>query len=326
MKESLLRLLACPHCKGELSIKDRNIVDNEVDSGCLSCRCGTKYPITNGIPRFVQSDGYVENFSFEWNRFSRTQLDSVNGTNISAGRFIEITGLRTGDLKDKVILEAGCGMGRFLEVAARGAREVVGVDLSFSVDAARGNLRPLRNVHLVQADIFNLPFKENVFDFIYSIGVLHHTPAPKQAFIELARFLREKGSISAWITPRPRLPFLPRATSLARIFTTRMKPEHLLSIIRKFLVFGLPIVRIPFIGKFLKGIFIPVCDYKGELSLNDKQLLEWSILDTFDLLSPRYLYSYTPDQVKEWCRKASLSDIITTTPSITLRAIKSKGY
>lgn len=324
MKESLLRLLACPNCNGELSLKDRKMVDGEVDSGRLSCECGTNYPITNSIPRFVQSDDYVQNFSFEWNRFATTQLDSVNGTNISTDRFTEITGVKAEDLKGRVILEAGCGMGRFLEVAARGAEEVVGVDLSFSVDAAKKNLKSLSNVHLLQANIFNLPFKENIFDLVYSIGVLHHTPAPKRAFVGLVRFLKKRSAIAVWITQRPRLRFLPRATYLARIFTTSMKPERLLSIIRKFLIFALPVARIPLIGRFLKGTLVPVCDYKGELPLDDKQLLEWSTLDTFDLLSPRYLYSYTPDQVKEWCREAGLSDIMVNKPSLTIRAIRNE--
>jgi SAM-dependent methyltransferase len=63
-------------------------------------------------------------------------------------------------LKDKLVLDAGCGVGRFMEVVEKWGGNVVGVDLSFSVDAAFKNLGLKENVHIIQADIFDLPFKE----------------------------------------------------------------------------------------------------------------------------------------------------------------------
>jgi len=319
MRDFLLDFLICPSCKGRLKIIESENSGPDIETGALSCSCGRQYPIRNGIPRFAASDGYAANFSFEWNRFGKTQLDSFNKTDISAKRFKEVTGLDSEGLKDKIVLEIGCGMGRFLEIAAKNAREVIGIDLSFSVDAARDNLRHLPNVHLIQADIFNLPLARHGFDFIYSIGVLHHTPDPKRAFLNLASFVSRDGAIAIWYSPRPRFPLLPRATNIARFFTTKIQPGLLFNIVNGLVVLALPFVRIPFIGRFLKGWVFPVCDYKGELPLNKEQLLEWSILDTFDLLSPKYLYPRTSGEIKDWFNEAGFPKIVTLKPDVVAR-------
>ncbi|MDO8603544.1 MAG: methyltransferase domain-containing protein [Candidatus Omnitrophota bacterium] len=319
MKDFLSELLICPSCKAKLKLYNAEYINGEIEYAKLVCGCGREYPVTNGIPRFVANDGYVENFSFEWNRFNKTQLDSFNRTEISQVRFREVTGFGPEQLKGKFVLEAGCGMGRFLEAASKTADQVIGIDLSFSVDAAMVNLRKFPNVHLIQADIYNLPLPLKSFDLIYSIGVLHHTPDPKAAFLRIAQLLRDKGAIAIWMSPKSRFPFLPKATSIARIFTTRMRKERLLNIIESVVPKVLPLVRVPVIGRSLKGWVIPVCDYKGKLPLIESQLLEWSILDTFDLLSPKYLYEYSPWQIRGWLTEAGLSDIITTSPAIVAR-------
>jgi len=319
MKEFLLEILVCPGCKDSLRLSNATYADGEIESGILICACGKAYPIKDGIPRFVSSDGYVSNFSFEWKRFSKTQLDSFNGTQISANRFQEVTSLDSEQLKGKTVLEIGCGMGRFLEIAAKQAAEVIRIDLSFSVDAARSNLKGFTNVHLVQADIFNMPFAENRFDLIYSIGVLHHTPKPKDAFLHLPNLLSGNGILAMWISPRSRFPWLPKATHLSRFFTSRMRARTLFHFVKGFVPLALPFVRIPFIGRLLKGWVIPICDYRGELPLNKHQLLEWSILDTFDLLSAKHLYSYRPRDIKDWFIKAGIFDIVTASPLVIIR-------
>ncbi|MFA4991906.1 MAG: methyltransferase domain-containing protein [Candidatus Omnitrophota bacterium] len=326
MKDFLLEVLVCPSCGGKLVVSDARREGSEIESGSLACACGRRYPVRNGIPRFVDKDGYVSNFSFEWGLFSKTQLDSFNGTRISEDRFREVVGSGADNLKGKVVLEAGCGMGRFLEVAARYGAEAIGVDLSFSVDSARENLKKYPNVNLVQADMFNMPFAEGRFDLVYSIGVIHHTPRPKEAFLRLVPLLSRNGAIAIWITPRPKLSYLPRATQIARFFTTRMDSNMLIRIIKKAVPLGLPLVRLPLAGGVLKGWVIPICDYKGRLPLSEERLLEWSILDTFDLLSPRYLYSYTVKDVSGWVKEAGLSDMDTSSPEIIFRARRTERH
>ena len=99
------------------------------------------------------------------------------------------------------ILDAGTGLGRvvmdFCEVCKSG--EVFGVDLSDAVEGAYQNTKKYPNAHILQADLMNLPFKRESFDFIFSEGVLHHTPNTQKAFEVLVNYLAPKGEIAIYI-------------------------------------------------------------------------------------------------------------------------------
>jgi ubiquinone/menaquinone biosynthesis C-methylase UbiE/uncharacterized protein YbaR (Trm112 family) len=200
MKETLLKILACPNCKCEFDLIIAAEEQGEIKEGKLICKsCSAEYIISNYIPRFVKDDMYVDSFSFEWNLHRATQLDSISRTKESEETFRKKTGFNLKKLTDKLVLDVGCGAGRFMEVVEKCSGEIVGIDLSFSVDAAFKNLGFKENVHIIQADVFDLPFKEEVFDYIYSIGVLHHTPNTEKAFKCLPKFLKNEGEIAIWI-------------------------------------------------------------------------------------------------------------------------------
>jgi SAM-dependent methyltransferase len=78
--------------------------------------------------------------------------------------------------KSSLVLEVGCGSGRFLKYLSNKAGTIVGVDPSHAVYAADNLLGPRENVVLVKASANDLPFADGCFDFVYSIGVLHHIP------------------------------------------------------------------------------------------------------------------------------------------------------
>ena len=139
-------------------------------------KCVRQYPITNGIPRFVEAENYGLSFGYQWNLFRKEQIDSYNGTTLSADRFWSETGWTREELKDKWVLDAGCGAGRFLDVLTGSGANVVGIDISSAIDAAKENVTGRGGVHFVQASIYDLPFRDGTFDFVYSIGVIEHTP------------------------------------------------------------------------------------------------------------------------------------------------------
>ena len=162
--------------------------------GTLECRqCVVEYPILRGIPRFVRETSYASSFGYQWRWFRTVQLDSFNGTNESERTLAATTGWTDEDYVGSLVLDVGVGAGRFAEIVAKKGGEVVGIDLTPAVDAAALNLSGRDKVHLIQADIFAMPFREGTFDLAYAIGVLHHTPHPREAFERVAAVVRKGG-------------------------------------------------------------------------------------------------------------------------------------
>ena len=99
--------------------------------------------------------------------------------------------------RDRQVLEIGVGVGTDLVRFARAGAHVTGVDLSErSVELARRRLR-LENLpgEVLVADAEALPFRDCSFDFVYSWGVLHHTPDTAHAVREAIRVLRPGGRL-----------------------------------------------------------------------------------------------------------------------------------
>lgn len=258
--------------------------------------CAQEFPIVGGVARFVSRELYAESFGYQWNRFARTQLDSASGTTRSRDTFVAKLGWTLGDLRGARVLDAGCGMGRFAEVCADAGAEVHAVDLSTAVEAAARNLGHRENVHLYQADIMRLPFAGESFDFVYSMGVLHHTPDTRAAFLKLPPLLRPGGQIAIWVYA-PRLRWLVGG-ELLRTVTPRLPKRWLLGMSR----IAVPLYhvhRLPLVGRLARAV-LPV-------SLEPDP--EWRWLDTFDWYSPRYQWKHGDTEVEAWFRAAGLTGI-----------------
>lgn len=204
----LIGLLRCP-CGAGLALAEggETAADGHVMTGRLGCgACGATHPIVSGVPRFVprqlahEVETTVASFGYEW----ETANPLIQDTPFTAPEtFLDfIAPVEPGFFAGKAVLDAGCGTGRFTRHAqAFGARTVVGVDLGDSVDVAFENTRALPNVLIVQADLFALPLAP-VFDYAFSIGVLHHTPDPRAAFQAVAGMVKPGGAVSAWVYGR----------------------------------------------------------------------------------------------------------------------------
>ncbi len=257
----------------------------------------------------MSSDHYVRSFSVEWNLFAKTQLDIGNRTE-SRDTFIEKTGLTPEDLAGKLILEAGCGMGRFVEVISRDpTTTVIGFDLSLAVEAAQRNVGARSNVHIVQADIIKPPFLESNFDFVFSIGVLHHTPTPRRAFFRLVPLLREGGQLAIWVYAKAS-GYWVMFSDLYRRFTTKMPWSMLLGIVRI-------LVRLHWIYERLPEKLLPYFTTLVPMSTHANS--EWRLLDTFDWFSPKYQHKFTTDEVLSWFIEGKLEDIQTQSFAVSMK-------
>lgn len=233
MRATLFNLLRCPACRGRLkSVPFTTSVDGtEVVGGELACGCGASYPIVDTIPRMLPNayelfpefverhharlrrsavkpagesaagrdrterllDRTQRSFGYQWTAFSEMVCDfRENFWNYLQPATPEFFRGRLG-------LDAGCGFGRHIYHAASCGADMVGLDFSRAIDATRRNTRHLPNVHLVQADLYRPPFADGTFDFVYSLGVLHHLPDPARGARTLAGLLKPGGSIFVWL-------------------------------------------------------------------------------------------------------------------------------
>jgi SAM-dependent methyltransferase len=284
----------------------------EVISGSLDCSTmNHTFPIEGGIPRFVPRANYADSFGYQWNKFKREQIDSANGTELSARRFYSETDWTKEWLKGKWILDSGCGAGRFLDVVSMSEAQIVGLDISNAVDAAAVNLAGRQNVHLVQASIYDLPFRPGAFDGCYCIGVVQHTPDPQRTMRVLPRLLRRGGRIA--ITAYERKPWTKLyAKYWLRPVTKRMTKQKLLSAIERTMPVLFPLTsalfRMPILGRLFM-FTIPVANYVNEPVLTPQQRYDWAVLDTFDMLSPQYDLPRTQTEIEQALTEAGIVNL-----------------
>lgn len=309
MKPSFLELLICPKCSSELRLSGAAELPTGLHEGELKCQNAHTFPIIGGVPRFVSSELYVENFGFEWNMHARTQLDDATSDE-SEKAFRAKTGFTPDDLRGKLVLDVGCGMGRFSDVVSRWGGLVVGIDLSQAVEAAQRNIGGRENVNIAQADIFELPFRDETFDFIFSIGVLHHTPSTKAAFDRLPRLLRKNGKIAIWVyTSYSQLQW--GFSNFYRRLTPRMSKRilHALCYVAVPLYF---VYKVPILGLFLRWV-LPVSNHPRA---------EWRVLDTFDWYSPKYQWKHSYEEVFPWFEENGLTSIRVLKVPVALQGTK----
>jgi len=326
MNPDLLEILSCPDCRGSLTLSVTDENGGRIESGTLQCTsCGRSYPIVRYIPRFVPADSYANSFGFQWNRFRATQLDSHTGLTISRERFFKESRWMPEELTTKRVLDVGCGAGRFAEVALSADANVVAIDYSSAVETCFANLGSNPRLSVIQADVYQLPVKPGVFDYVYCFGVLQHTPNPHRAVLALASPLKEGGKLALDFYPRLLANILWPKYWL-RPFTRRMSQERLFAIVQWLVPKLLPISRalaaVPLFGRRLRYL-LPVMMYYGVLPLTHEQHREWAILDTFDMLAPLHDHPQTAASVRAWLTGAGMRDVEAAREGLVVgRAVK----
>ena len=269
-----------------------------------------KYPINGGIPRFIiDSENYSNSFGFQWKKWSRIQFESDNIGKPMEGHtckmFDTITANRIEQIKNNdVILDIGCGAGRFIDVIRlRCDNPIIGIDYSNSVEIAHTNFISDKKICIVQADALKLPFRTNTFSCTFSIGVLHHTPDPEKGVKEAFRSMNVGGWFGLSVYQKNSYYDQPVLKFYRKLFSL-LKPlfSFIPAIVYSYMAitFIRPILqRFNFMKSKISKCF-PFVD------LPDKN---WSILDTFDSITPTYASTHDRSEVFEWLSAAGFQDI-----------------
>ena len=229
MHTDILPLLACPTCRAALTVSG-GLPSDSVETGALVCAAGHEFKIVNGVPRFLGhelNDDQArarDSFGYEWTELYPEQRHSEAERNEERRVFLEYTRTLPSDYRGKLVLDAGCGNGRYAKFTNEWGARVVAVDMSSAVEVAARNLAGRGTVDVVQADLFRLPFRDGVFDIAYSVGVLHHTPDAAGAFQSVAKAVRPGGSFAIFVHAQGNR-VLHGVNRLLRRFTSRASPK-----------------------------------------------------------------------------------------------------
>ena len=316
MHSRQLDYLVCPGCQGDLALAPSARVpagSTEPETGALECGvCRARYPIVRSMPRFVPSEMYAASFGFQWNKFPTLQVDSVMNNDLSRTRFFTTTGWPD-RLPGQKILEAGCGSGRFTQLALETGAEVFSFDLSSAVEAAYSNNRHAPNLHIFQASIYQIPLRKGMFDKIFCMGVIQHCPDPKKAFLSLIPFLKPGGEIVIDVYARNGFP--PALKYWVRPVTRRMSPESLYRTLAATIPLAFDVKKwihhLPGVGPKMAALVPigPLDHAQIGLHYTEEELKQVKILSAFDMLSPRYDLPQRIEDVRQWFGEAHLTEV-----------------
>ena len=325
MKLSILEYLVCPSCRSELKLKSSSKIKNEIITGTLICTgCNDKFKIIRGIPRFVVdiTKDFVRTemaFSEKW----KTHHTNHHAKDWFLDRFDwkSIKYFNTFLKSKKFVLDAGTGIGNSAKMlSVNNSTTVFALDASDSIDFAYKKYGKSSNIHFIQADIRQLPFKKSFFDYIFSDQVLHHTKNTSTSFKYLTKFLQKGGHISIYVYNK-KAPVREYVDDYIRQKTIKMSVAECTEFSKDMAYLGKSLSKLK--KKITIAKDIPLLGVKAG-TYDVQRFVYWHFLKcfwdesdnfdrsvgvNFDWYYPKFAYRHTPSEVKKWYRDLKIKII-----------------
>lgn len=135
---------------------------------------------------------YADKQLFEWNKPLHNKT----------GRFGKIFPYKK--YQNCAVLEIGCGMGGMAMLWAQRGAQITAVDLNpVAVEQTKRRFALFHLSGSIQKeDVNHLSFSNETFDYVYSWGVLHHSPNFERSISEIFRVLKPRGEFGLMLYHR----------------------------------------------------------------------------------------------------------------------------
>jgi 2-polyprenyl-3-methyl-5-hydroxy-6-metoxy-1,4-benzoquinol methylase len=288
-------------------------------------RGGTSAPIYDFLD---QSLHYSSSFGLQWKKYRAVQIDRVNRTTATFAHLKE--GIAQNDLSvfdGATCLEIGSGAGRFTDYLVELCTTVITIEPSeaLTVNAALG----APNLVAAHADLFQIPIRREKIDVVFCRGVTQHTRNTKASIRRLFDYVRPGGIVLFDVYPlRWYTPFVTKYW--LRPFLRRMDPARFTKLaerwVPKLLKFKAryvtPLLPDNIWGRNIANQIVPIADFSQSPHFGDEQMrIQWSILDTVDMYTPRYDKPMTFRSILQTLDSLGARDVMANKTTFCFRAV-----
>lgn len=307
MRPSLLEHLCCPTCRATLRLDGAPDAAGWIETGFLACTgCGQQFVIEHGVPDFVEARGPADvrqttsGFARNWNEYNEIILEDEQ---LNDALFRDwVLPLDPESMRGKLVLEPGCGMGRWLRVASKyQPRALIGVDYSEVAWTAAQNTKDLPDVHVVRADILRLPLR-SMMEVTYCLGVVHHTPDPARTFDALVRSMADAGTLCVWVYGKENNGWITHVVTPVREKLTSRLPHPVLAVLSKILAAMLYAWAAAY-ALGLEKLGLPYAAYLRYLRRYPFRYMEHIV---YDHLVPRIAHYHSREELEGWAQRNGL--------------------
>ena len=200
MRLSLLGVLGCPDCGGDLKFAVLDAYprhDQEVEAATLGCtRCAREFPVEDGVPR-LRANGAPEP-----RRAAAADARERGSLPAEQQALLDATLLGADDFAGKLVLDASGGAGRRAVVARSLGADLVVLDSFAGLKAVAERAKEDPRLHPVEGDLARPPFKAAVFDAAVCLDALSRENLPRASFKALAATVKSRGALAVRVAGR----------------------------------------------------------------------------------------------------------------------------
>ncbi|RJP28981.1 MAG: class I SAM-dependent methyltransferase [Candidatus Omnitrophota bacterium] len=205
---------------------------------------------------------------------------------------------------------SGCGCDTLSMAKANKSVMICSLELSDGIYETKDLCKGLPNVKLVKASAINLPFKDEIFDFAYSFGVLHHTIDPEKSLREIARVIKKEAHVFLYLyedhSDNPIKYSAVKFVSLIRVFTLKVPSKILL--ILSYIASPFVVLFFSYPAKVMRR-FSLTRKLSGNMPFNFGTHLFSVAGDIYDRFAAPIEHRYSRSQLTDLLRGCGFSDI-----------------